>query len=196
MGVDAWITLTVVVCTLGVLIGTRISPDIVLVGALTALMLLGVLSPADALLGLANPGLATVGVLYIVAAGLVNTGAVHAIGTRLLGRPGSTASAQLRLMLPVAALSGFLNNTPLVAMLVPVVEEWGRRCRISLSKLMIPLSYAAVLGGMLTLVGTSTNVVVHGLILEKTTLGPMGFFEIGAVGLPCMIVGILYVVAS
>ena len=196
MGVDAWITLTVVVCTLGVLIGTRISPDIVLVGALTALMLLGVLSPADALLGLANPGLATVGVLYIVAAGLVNTGAVHAIGTRLLGRPGSTASAQLRLMLPVAAVSGFLNNTPLVAMLVPVVEEWGRRCRISLSKLMIPLSYAAVLGGMLTLVGTSTNVVVHGLILEKTTLGPMGFFEIGAVGLPCMIVGILYVVAS
>jgi di/tricarboxylate transporter len=196
MGVDAWITLAVIVCTLAVLIGTRTSPDIVLVGALTALMLSGVLSPADALLGLANPGLATVGVLYIVAAGLVNTGAVHAVGTRLLGRPGSTASAQLRLMLPVAAVSGFLNNTPLVAMLVPVVEEWGRRCRISLSKLMIPLSYAAVLGGMLTLVGTSTNVVVHGLILEKTTLGPMGFFEIGAVGLPCMIVGILYVIAS
>src|SRR3970282_2512998 len=125
MGVDAWITLTVVVCTLGVLIGTRISPDIVLVGALTALMLLGVLSPADALLGLANPGLATVGVLYIVAAGLVNTGAVHAIGTRLLGRPGATASAQLRLMLAVAAVHAFLKNTSLVALFVPFVEEGG-----------------------------------------------------------------------
>jgi di/tricarboxylate transporter len=193
---DAWITLAVVGCTLGVLIGTRISPDIVIVGALTALVLAGVLSVGDALQGLANPGLATVGVLYVVAAGLVNTGAVHAIGTTLLGRPRSPASAILRLMLPVAGASGFLNNTPLVAMLVPVVEEWGRRCRISLSKLMIPLSYAAILGGMLTVIGTSTNVVVQGLVLEDTTLGPIPFFAVGAVGLPCAIVGILYVVIA
>jgi di/tricarboxylate transporter len=196
MGVDAWLTLAVVVCMFGALIGTRISPDIVVVGALTALMLLGVLSLGDALQGLANPGLATVGVLYVVAAGLVNTGAVYAIGTTLLGRPQSTASAIFRLMLPAAAVSGFLNNTPLVAMLVPVVEEWGRRCRISLSKLMIPLSYAAILGGMLTLIGTSTNVVVQGLVLENTTLGPIPFFAVGAVGLPCAIVGILYVVVA
>jgi di/tricarboxylate transporter len=84
----------------------------------------------------------------------------------------------------------------MVAMLVPVVEEWGRRCRISLSKLMIPLSYATILGGMLTLIGTSTNVVVYGLVLEETTLGPMGFFEIGFVGLPCAIVGLVYMVAT
>jgi di/tricarboxylate transporter len=159
-------------------------------------MLTGVLSVADALSGLANPGLATVGVLYIVAAGLVNTGAAHALGTKFLGLPRSTAAAQIRLMLPAAAASGFLNNTPMVAMLVPVVEEWGRRCRISLSKLMIPLSYATILGGMLTLIGTSTNVVVYGLVLEETTLGPMGFFEIGFVGLPCAIVGLVYMVAT
>jgi di/tricarboxylate transporter len=167
-----------------------------MVAAVTVLMLTGVLSVADALSGLANPGLATVGVLYIVAAGLVNTGAAHALGTKFLGLPRSTAAAQIRLMLPAAAASGFLNNTPMVAMLVPVVEEWGRRCRISLSKLMIPLSYATILGGMLTLIGTSTNVVVYGLVLEETTLGPMGFFEIGLIGLPCAIVGLLYMVAT
>jgi di/tricarboxylate transporter len=167
-----------------------------MVAAVTVLMLAGVLPVADALSGLANPGLATVGVLYIVAAGLVNTGAAHALGTKFLGLPRSTVVAQIRLMLPAAAASGFLNNTPLVAMLVPVVEEWGRRCRISLSKLMIPLSYATILGGMLTLIGTSTNVVVYGLVLEDTTLGPMGFWEIGLVGLPCTIVGLLYMVAT
>jgi di/tricarboxylate transporter len=162
----------------------------------TVLILTGVLPVEEALSGLANPGLATVGVLYIVAAGLVNTGAAHALGTRFLGLPRSTAVAQIRLMLPAAAASGFLNNTPLVAMLVPVVEEWGRRCRISLSKLMIPLSYATILGGMLTLIGTSTNVIVYGLVLEDTTLGPMGFWEIALVGLPCAIAGILYMVAT
>lgn len=192
MAVDAWITVGVILLTLSVLISTRIASDLVLVAALTALMVLGVLTPSEALQGLANPGLATVGVLYVVAAGLVDTGAIHSLGTRLLGRPKSIASAQLRLMLPVIGSSGFLNNTPLVAMLVPVVEDWARRCQLSVSKLMLPLSYAAIFGGTLTLIGTSTNIVVHGLVLDETDLGPMGFFEIGAVGLPCAIVGILY----
>ena len=194
MGSDAWITLAVVLATLGVLIAVRISADVVLVAGLTSLMILGVLSPEDALSGLANPGLATVGVLYVVAAGLVNTGAVHAIGAILLGRPNSVRSAQLRLMLPVAGLSGFLNSTPLVAMLVPVVEDWARRCSVSVSKLMLPLSYAAILGGTFTLIGTSTNLVVYGLVLDQTSLGPMGLFEIGMIGLPCAVIGIAFIV--
>jgi di/tricarboxylate transporter len=193
---DAWITVAVVLGTLGVLIFTSISSDVVLVAGLTVLMLSGVLSPDEALRGLANPALATVGVLYVVAAGVVNTGAVHAIGAILFGRPRSVSSAQLRIMLPVASVSGFMNSTPLVAMLVPVVEEWARRCRLSVSKLMLPLSYAAIFGGTLTLIGTSTNLVVYGLVLERTSLGSMGFFEIGAVGLPCAIAGIAYVVAT
>ena len=196
MGMDAWITVVVVIGTLVTLVGTRISPDVVLVAALTVLMVTGVLSPEQALRGLGNPGLATVGVLYVIAASLVNTGTVHAIGTTLLGRPRSVASAQLRLMLPVVGASGFLNNTPLVAMLVPVVEEWARRCRLSVSKLMMPLSFAAILGGTLTLIGTSTNIIVQGLVTEGTDLGPMGFFEIGAVGLPCAIVGVLFIVLT
>ncbi|MFS8608943.1 MAG: hypothetical protein LOD94_13290, partial [Gammaproteobacteria bacterium] len=196
MTADAWLTLATVAVTMAILVGTRIAPDLVLVGALTALMLTGVLSPTEALSGLGNPGLATVGVLYVVVAALTDTGAVQAIGTRLLGRPRSVAAAQLRLMMPITALSAFLNNTPLVAMFVPVVEDWCKRMGFAASKLMIPLSYAAILGGLCTLVGTSTNVVVHGLVQESGALDSIGFFEVGAVGLPAAIVGILYVLLT
>jgi len=193
LATEAWLTLATVGLTIALLVGTRIAPDLILLASLTLLILLRVLSPEDALAGLGNPGLVTVGALYVVVAGLVDTGAIHAVGARLLGRPASVSSAQIRLMLPVTAMSALLNNTPLVAMMLPVVEDWGRRCQLSVSRLMIPLSYAAILGGTCTLIGTSTNLVVHGLVLAQTDLGPMGFFEIGAVGLPSAIVGVVFV---
>ena len=192
MGVDAWLTLGVIVLSVALMIRSRIAPDVILVGALTILIVSGVLSPEAALAGLGNPGLATVGILYVVVAGLVDTGAVFALGARLLGRPKSVVAAQARLMLPVAAISAFLNNIPIVAMLVPVVEDWGRRCNISVSKLMIPLSYATIFGGTCSLIGTSTNLVVHGLVLSDTNLGAMGFFDIGLIGVPSALAGILY----
>jgi di/tricarboxylate transporter len=196
MSFEAWITLTVVVGTLTTLVATRLPADVTLVGAVTILLLSGVISPAQALSGFGNEGLITVAVLYVVVAGLTDTGAVHALGARVLGRSISIVAAQLRLMLPVTAMSGFLNNTPLVAMFVPIVEDWARRARIPVSKLMIPLSYAAILGGTCTIIGTSTNLVVQGMLARSTDLAPMGFFEIGAVGLPCAIVGVLFVVAT
>jgi len=193
LGFDAWFTLAVVVATVAVLIKTRLAPEIVLVTSLTVLLLCGVLSPAQALSGLANPGLVTVGVMYVIVAGLVDTGAVHALGTYVLGRPKTAIGAQFRLMWPVTTMSAFLNNTPVVAMMIPVVEDWARRCGISVSKLMIPLSYAAILGGTCTLIGTSTNLVVHGMLMSTTDLHPMGFFEIGALGVPSAIIGIAIV---
>jgi di/tricarboxylate transporter len=194
LGIDAWLTLTVIALIVVLLVRTRVAPDVILVGGLTILIVARVISPEAALAGLGNPGLATVGVLYVVVAGLVDTGAVHALGAHLLGRPRSVPAAQARLMVPVAAMSAFLNNIPLVAMFVPVIEDWSRRCRISVSKLMIPLSYAAIFGGTCTLIGTSTNLVVHGLVLSKTGLGPMGFFDIGAIGVPSAVAGILFVI--
>jgi len=195
MGADAWLTLAVVGLTMAALVGSRVAPDFILVGSLTVLIVSGVLSPSEALAGLGNPGLATIGILYVVVAGLVETGAANAASTRLLGRPRSLASAQLRLMLPVSAVSSLLNNTPVVATMVPVVEDWSRRTGLAVSKLMIPLSYAAILGGTCTLIGTSTNLIVHGLVLETTDLGPMGFFAIGALGLPAVIIGTIFVVS-
>ena len=196
MGIDAWITLAIVAGTVTMLMATRFAPDVILVAALTLLMVTGVLSPAEALSGLSNPGLATVGVLYVVAAGLVDTGGIHMLGARLLGQPKSTASAQLRLMLPVTGLSGFLNNTPVVAMMVPFVEEWGRRCQIPVSRLMIPLSYAAIFGGVCTIIGTSTNLIVNGMFIESNTHGGFGFFEIGLLGAPLAVAGTLFVIAT
>ncbi len=196
MGVDAWITVGIVAGTVAMLVGTRYAPDVILVGALTLLMVTGVLTPESALLGLANPGLATVGALYVVAAGLVDTGGIHLLGSRLLGRPSSVASAQIRLMLPVTGLSAFLNNTPVVAMMVPFVEEWSRRCRIPVSRLMIPLSFAAIFGGLCTIIGTSTNLIVNGMLIDSTGSTGFGFFEIGALGLPLAVAGTLYVMGT
>lgn len=196
MSYDAWFTLLVVALSLAFLVSNRFSPEIVLVAALSTLLLAGVLDTAQALSGFANPGLVTVAVLYVVVAGLVDTGAVQAFGARLLGKPGSIVGAQTRLMLPVMGVSAFLNNTPVVAMMVPVVGEWCRRHELSVSKLMLPLSYAAIFGGCCTLIGTSTNLIVHGLVLEHTTLGPMGFFEIAAVGLPVALVGFCYIITT
>jgi di/tricarboxylate transporter len=196
MSADAWVTLFVILSSLAFLVSNRFPPEIVLVAALSCLLFWGVLDTAQALAGFANPGLVTVAVLYVVVAGLVDTGAVQAFGSRLLGKPRSVTGAQSRLMLPVMGLSAFLNNTPVVAMLVPVVEEWCKRYQLSVSKLMLPLSYAAILGGCCTLIGTSTNLIIHGLVLENTSLGPMGFFEIAAVGAPVALVGFFYLITT
>lgn len=179
----------------GLLVFTRIGPDLVFVGGLTLLLVAGVLTPSEALAGFSNPGLASVAVLYVVAAGLVDTGGIYLVGQRLLGRPRAVAAAQCRLMLPVAGISVFLNNTPVVAMMVPVVQDWCKRNRLPVSKLMIPLSYAAILGGTCSLIGTSTNLVVYGLVVSRTDLGSMGMFDIAWVGLPSAIAGILFVIA-
>ncbi|MEE4184726.1 MAG: SLC13 family permease, partial [Gammaproteobacteria bacterium] len=192
-----WLTAAIVLATLLILAFGRAAPDTVLMGAVTVLLLTGILSPATAFAGFGNPGLVTVAALFIVSAGLVDTGAVHAIGARLLGKPVSLMRAQLRMMLPVTLVSSFLNNTPVVAMMVPTVAEWSRRCGWPVSKLMLPLSYAAILGGTCTLIGTSTNLIVAGLVLSSPALDrPLGFFEIAAIGVPVAVSGIAFILAT
>ena len=202
MTIAAWLTLAVIATVILLLIFTRVSPDVLLLGALTLLMVLpvpdgtgwrlGVVTASDALAGLSNPGPVTVGVLFIVVAGVQETGGLAWIVHRLLGRPRSITTAQIRVMAPVVVLSAFLNNTPVVAMMIPAVGEWAKRLRISASKLMIPLSYAAILGGTCTLIGTSTNLVVNGLVVGDAGLPSLGMFYIAWVGLPCAVVGITY----
>ena len=87
---------------------------------------------------------------------------------RVLGRPKSTLAAQTRMMLPVAAMSAFLNNTPVVAMMLPIVQDWAKRIGISPAKLLMPLSWATILGGTVTIIGTSTNLVVTGLASKRS----------------------------
>jgi di/tricarboxylate transporter len=199
---EAWVTLLVVGACFYVLARGRAGPDVALAGGavvLTALHPLSArfLSPRDFAAGFGNEGLLTLAALFVVAAGLTETGGLSLLTERLLGRPRSTVGAQLRLMLPVAAASSVMNNTPVVAMFLPVVGEWCQRNRLSVSKLLMPLSYAAILGGCCTLIGTSTNLVVQSLMIAARDTDPrmpvMGLFTIGAVGLPAAVVGIAYV---
>ena len=134
-------------------------------------------------------------VLFVVVASLRRTGAISWGAQKLLRRPKSLLDAQRRIMLPTAAMSAFLNNTPVVAMFIPAVCEWARKHDVAVSKLLIPLSYAAILGGMCTLVGTSTNLVVNGLLMSEAKAGMpegMGMFDLAWVGVPCAVVGIVY----
>ena len=191
---QAWTTIGAVLLVLVLLGFTRAGADLIFVGVVTLLMALGILSPGDALSGLANEGVITVGVLYIVAAGLRETGVMSVAAQRLLGRPKSIRHAQFRMMAPVAVMSSVVNNTPIVAMCLPVVNDWAKRHRLSPSKLMLPLSYAAILGGCCTLIGTSTNLVVHGLLIQQAHIKePLQMFSIAWVGIPCAMVGITYI---
>ena len=194
MGWEAWFTLGLVALMLGLLVFSRLSADLVMVGTLVALLISGILTPEQSLGGLANEGMVTVGVLFVVVAGLKETGGIGLLAQRVLGRPRSIVQAQIRLMFPVAGLSAFINNTPIVAMLMPVVVEWAKKHQLSVSRLLIPLSYATVLGGLCTIVGTSTNVVVSGL-LAKSTGKPLGFFEPAWVGVPTALIGLFYLLA-
>ena len=167
MGWQAWYTLGVVTLIFAFLIFTKLGADVVLIGGVALLMVVGVITPDQALGGLANEGMVTVGVMYIVGAGLRQTGGVDWIAQKLFGRPQSTRGAITRMMGPTMVLSAFMNNTPLVAMLIPAVNDWAKQRRVSPSKLMIPLSFAAMLGGVCTLIGTSTNLVVNGLVKKE-----------------------------
>lgn len=195
LGWQGWVTLGVTLVAFLVNALTTLGAELIFLGALAVLMITGILDEAAALNGFGNAGMITVGVLYIVVMGLQQTGALELVSQRLLGLPKSSWTAMLRLLLPVSGLSAFLNNTPVVAMFIPVVGDWCRKLRISPSKLMIPLSYGAIFGGVCTLIGTSTNLVVNGLLIDAQQPG-LKIFDITAVGVPCAIAGITYLMAA
>lgn len=191
MGWDAWATLGAGFGVLLLLAFTQIGPDVIFLAGVTFLLMLGIINPAEAVAGMANEGVITIGVLYIVATGLRETGFMSLVAQRVLGNPKSTIGAQLRMTVPVVTMSAFINNTPVVAMWLPVIGDWAKRLRISPSKLMLPLSYASILGGACTIIGTSTNLVVSGLLLQSGRPA-LGMFDITCIGLPCAIVGMIY----
>ncbi|MEC9407651.1 MAG: SLC13 family permease [Pseudomonadota bacterium] len=194
MSPEAWIAIAVVLGTLVALITLTLPPYLILMGALTVLSVSGVLSGSEAFAGFGNTGLMTVAVMFVVAGGITSTGGVQWIVQNVLGRPSTIRSAIFRVFAPVAALSGFLNNTPVVATMIPAINTWCRRIDAAPSRLMIPLSYSAILGGTLTMIGTSTNLVVNGQYQDLTGEPGFGLFAITLVGLPVAVVGGLFIV--
>lgn len=180
------------------LAGTRLGADAVLIAGLAVLLVGGVLTPQEALGGFSNEGMLTVAALFVVAAGLRQTGAMTRLAGFLLGRSTGTHVALARLTAPVAALSALLNNTPIVAALAPAVIEWSRRNQVAASRFLMPLSFATILGGTITVIGTSTNLVVTGLIQKNLDrakgLVEVGIFDITPIGLTVATVGLLYLV--
>ena len=205
MGPDGWITIGVLGLVLVSLIRSWAPPDAVFLGSAVLLTLFGVLKPAEAFCGFSNTGVLTLAALFVVAAALRETGVLDYLGFKVLGGVKKEGTALVRLGGIVLPMSAFLNNTPIVAMLMPVTMDWCRKRNISPSKLLMPLSYFCHPWGMCTLIGTSTNLVIHGLILEtvdnlppgtethfREGLSGMGIFEIGKVGLPFALIGTAY----
>lgn len=188
MGYEAYLTLAIVMAVLIALIVSNIATDVILMSALAALVITGVLTPLEGLAGFSNPGVITIATLYIVAAGLKETGAIQWIAGRLLGQPNGVRQGLAKVVMPTSVMSAFMNNTAVVAMFIPSIQEWSKRVNIPASKLLIPLSYAAILGGTCTLIGTSTNLVVDGL-MQSTFDYKMGMFSLTWLGLPLLLVG-------
>jgi di/tricarboxylate transporter len=200
MSWEAWVTVGVIAAmTVGLAMNIAAADALLLLTAIVLASLRLVsgsfLSPEQVAAAFGNEGLVTVGALFVVAAGLTHSGGTSRVGTPLLGKPDTNESAQVRLMLPVVGTSAFLNNTTVVAMFLPVVKEWARLRKLDVSKLLMPLSYAAILGGICTLIGTSTNIVVQGLMAEAR-VPELGMFTITPVGVPIAIAGILYVIVA
>jgi len=161
---QATLTAIVLFGVLALILFVQRSPDMAMLGGVIVLLVTGVLSPAEAFRGMANEGMLTVAALFVVAAAMERTGALSALVERVLGRPRSLTSAQARVMAMPAFLSAVMNNTPVVALMVPAVRDWAKKNRLSVSRLLMPMNSAVVLGGLCTLVGTSTNVIVSGLV--------------------------------
>jgi len=151
---QGWFALGLAAAALVLMSVGRFGPHLVMLGVLVILSASGILDSGQVLAGFSNSGLITVVAMFVVAAGIHNSGGVDLIVHYLLGSPRSVRGAQARIALPVALLSGFLNNTPVVATMIPAIHAWSRKIGIAPSKLMIPLSYSAILGGTLTLIGT------------------------------------------
>lgn len=188
MNSDEWVTLIVVGLVLYALVRDSTSPVVAVFGGNVVLLVLGVIDVNESLSGFSNSGPITVAALYVLAAGVDKTGALSPLMQSTLGEGRHIRRLLARLLAPVALVSGFLNNTPLVAMLAPQVTAWTERRGLSPSKFLMPLSFATILGGVTTVIGTSTNLIVSGQ-MRAAGLEEMRFFEIGWVGVPVAVLG-------
>jgi len=189
MSLDAWLTFVVLAVMVWALARELAAPSATVLTGVIVLLVVGVITPAEAFAGLSNPAPITVAALYVLARAVEKTGALQPLVAGTLGAGDGRSTGLARLLIPAAAMSSLLNNTPIVAMLAPQVENWAQRTGSSPSRFLMPLSFAAILGGMVTLIGTSTNLVVSGLLIDAGE-PPLTMFELTPVGLPVAVVGV------
>ena len=191
---EIWFTLAVVAAVLVTLATSRAPTEMVLISAMVVLSISGVITTDEALSGFSSPGVITIAALYVVVAGLRETGTIAWFSQLVFGRPKNMVSAQLKLFGASGLLSTVINNTPVVAMFIPVAQEWSARYGLSISRLLLPMNNVVILAGMCTLIGTSTNLIVYGLLIEARPDADIGLFDLAWVGVPLTLMGIVYAV--
>lgn len=194
LSLGAWLTIAMVVVMFGLMMFTKVPAEFVFVGGMGFLFVTGILDAKEALAGFSSTSVVTVGVLFVVIAGLVHSGVIHWMVKRLLGTPSSYKSAVVRLMMPVAVMSSVLSNTTVVALFIKVVKMWARKLGIAPSKLLIPLSYASCLGGICTLIGTPPNLIISGMLQSSDSHIELNFFSTTLPGLFCLAVGVATII--
>ncbi|MBP0027653.1 SLC13 family permease [Roseofilum sp. Guam] len=186
------LTLTVVVLGLISFITEWLPADITALSIAIALMLLGLVTPEEGISGFSNPATITVMAMFILSAGITKTGVIQVVRNRIIRWAGNHPSQQVFVMGSIVGpISGFINNTAIVAIFLPIIEEWSKRQKISPSKLLIPLSYSTILGGLLTLIGTSTNILASG-VSAQLGYGEFSVFQFTKLGVLVFIIGLTY----
>ena len=187
---EIWIVSMILIATLYSLISEKIPIDLTAIGLIVILMLTKLLTPIEAVAGFSNPAILTVGAMFLVSQGMIRTGAVGFLGERVIQYSKGKASLALFIIIAiVATASAFLNNTPVVVLFIPVVMSMCCKFGLSPSKFLIPLSYASILAGSCTLIGTSTNIIVSD-ISAAYGYGALGMFELSKVGIPIAFLGL------
>ncbi len=196
LGLDwhAWLTIILIIAMFATMLKTKLPADIVFLGVMALLVITDCLPAEQALSGFSSETVIVVGVLFVIVAGLDATGVLQWIVKNLLGTPSSYWKAIVRLMVPVAVLSAFLSNSTIVALFIKVVKMWAKRLNVAPSKLLIPLSYAAGMGGVCTLIGTPPNLIISGFYSDATN-EQLSIFVTTIPGLFCLVVGILSIIA-
>lgn len=192
MTIEIGIVLTALICMLAALITERMRPGMILFSVVVVFLCTGIITPKEMLEGFSNKGMITVALLFLVSEGVRQSGALTQIINKILPQKNTTVfKAQLRMLPAIACISAFLNNTPVVVIFAPIIKRWAKTVKLPATKFLIPLSYATILGGLCTLIGTSTNLVVHGMMIDAGYKG-LSMFELGMVGIPITLVGITY----
>ncbi|PNW84836.1 hypothetical protein CHLRE_03g160400v5 [Chlamydomonas reinhardtii] len=194
LSTDAWFTLWTTFAAVVPMIRGVVDADVCLFAASTLLLLRGIIQARDAFAGLANDSIVSIALMMMIAAGLESSGALEFVPELVLGRSKREWVGQLRMHIAVASVSAVMNNTPLVAVMIPVVESWCRNNNHHPSRFMMPLSYSAILGGLCTIIGTSTNLIARGLAQQDDPKLKLPFVEVGIIGLPLTVAGGIYVV--
>ncbi len=192
MSLAALFTASVIVIAFATVFLTKIAVEKIFALAFVVLLFGKVLPSDKAFLALANPGVISLACLYVIVGSLQKTGALQSLIQKLLAKTKASSAINYRLLPPVAFASAFFNNTPIVAALTPGLIEWCKRVKVSPTKILMPLSYAAILGGTCTIIGTSTNLVIFGLLTTQFPEQSFGFFELAKIGLPISILGLMY----